>query len=258
MIDNSLKNRLLNGDVVIGTWTVIPSPTLVEVFGKAGMDFIIIDHEHGPFNYETSENMIRAAECGGCTPLIRVPYNSSSDILRSLEIGAHGIVVPQIGNRDEALKALSSMKYHPEGDRGVSAFTRASDYYGISISDRTEKMNKTVLSVLLIESISAVDNLESILESGVVDVVYIGTYDLSQSLGMTGDIYNPEVIRLMEKCVSTIRSYGVAAGVLAQTGEDLKRWVDMGFQFIPYIVDCGIIYQSVNSEFNELRELISV
>ncbi|SVD92191.1 uncharacterized protein METZ01_LOCUS445045, partial [marine metagenome] len=111
MFNNILKEKLKKGQVVFGTWMVIPSPTLVEVFGLAGMDFVVIDHEHGPFTYETSENMIRAAENSGCTPLIRVPTNSASDILRSLEIGAHGIVVPQIENYNQADFAIKSMKY---------------------------------------------------------------------------------------------------------------------------------------------------
>ena len=252
MFNNILKEKLKKGQVVFGTWMVIPSPTLVEIFGLAGMDFVVIDHEHGPFTYETSENMVRAAENSGCTPLIRVPTNSASDILRSLEIGAHGIVVPQIENYDQADFAIKSMKYAPRGNRGVSAFTRSSNYYGISEKNRTEKLNNSTLSILLIESVEAIHNLDSILECNNIDIIYIGTYDLSQSLGIVDDVNNKKVLSIIEDSVAKIRESGVAAGILAQSSEDAKRWIDIGVQFVPYIADCGIIYESV---FNKMKAL---
>ena len=117
MKENLLKKKLNSGDIVLGTWTVISSSTLVEIMGSAELDFVIIDHEHGPFSFENSENMIRAAENTQCTPLIRVPENNSSYILRSLEIGAHGILVPQIDNRDQASKAIDSIYYSPRRNK---------------------------------------------------------------------------------------------------------------------------------------------
>ena len=255
MFNNNLKEKLKNGGVVFGTWMTLPSPTLVEIFGLSGMDFIVIDHEHGPFTYETSENMIRAAENSGCSPLIRVPTNSASDILRSLETGAHGIVVPQIESFDQADYAIKSMKYSPIGDRGVSAFTRASDYYGINIKKRTEKLNDSTLSMLLIESVEAINNLDSILECNNIDVIYIGTYDLSQSLGFVDDVYNKKVISIIEDSVAKIRKSGIAAGILAQSLDDAKQWIDIGVQFIPYIADCGIIYECASKKMNALKEL---
>ena len=255
MFNNILKEKLKNGEVVFGTWMVVSSPTLVEIFGLAGMDFVVIDHEHGSFTYETSENMIRAAENSGCSPLIRVPTNSASDILRSLEIGAHGIMVPQIENYNQADYAIKSMKYAPIGDRGVSAFTRSSDYYGINIKKRTEKLNDSTLSMLLIESVEAINNLDSILECNNIDVIYIGTYDLSQSLGIVDDVNNNKIISIIEDSVAKIRKSGVAAGILAQSLDDAKRWIDIGVQFVPYIADCGIIYESVFKKMNSLKEL---
>ena len=255
MFTNLLKDKLKNGQIVFGTWMVIPSPTLVEIFGLAGMDFVVIDHEHGPFNYETSENMIRAAENAGCTPLVRVPTNSSSDILRSLEIGAHGIVVPQIENFDQAEFAIKSMKYAPIGERGVSAFTRSSNYYGIGEKNRTKKLNDSTLSMLLIESVDAINNLDAILECNDVDVIYIGTYDLSQSLGIIDDVNNEKVLSIIKESVLKIRKSGIAAGILAQSPEDAKKWIDIGVQFIPYIADCGIIYEGVSNKMKILKGL---
>ena len=147
MKDCQLKDKLKAGEVVLGTWTVISSPTLTEIMGSSGLDFIIIDHEHGPFNFDTSENMIRAAENVDCTPLIRVPENNQSYILRALEIGSHGILIPQIENKKEASYAVDSIYYSPKGNRGVSAFTRASNYNAMGVKGRNIAVNDKILSI---------------------------------------------------------------------------------------------------------------
>ena len=254
MKENLLKKKLNSGDIVLGTWTVISSSTLVEIMGSAELDFVIIDHEHGPFSFENSENMIRAAENTQCTPLIRVPENNSSYILRSLEIGAHGILVPQIDNRDQASKAIDSIYYSPQGNRGVSAFTRASGFNATGITGRYTKVNENILSILLVESAEAIENIEEILEIDGIDVVYIGTYDLSHSLGTPDNVYSNEVMKSLETTAKIIRQNNIACGVLAQSKEDITNWVGMGFQFLPYIADCGIIHQAFNTVFQELRD----
>ena len=253
---NALKNRIKKGEIVLGTWTVIASPTVVEIMGSCGLDFVIIDHEHGPFSFETSENMIRAAENSSCTPLIRVTENNASNILRALEIGPHGILVPQIDSFSEAKSAIESIYYHPEGNRGVSAFTRASGFNASGIKGRNNKMNESILSILLLESAVALQNIDKILECEGIDLIYIGTYDLSHSLGTPDNVYSKEVMKALESTSKTIRNKGVACGVLAQNPQDVKNWVGMGFQFIPYIADCGIIYEAFKEKFQEFKDII--
>ena len=258
MKDCQLKNKLKSGEIVLGTWTVISSPTLTEIMGSSGLDFIIIDHEHGPFDFDTSENMIRAAENVGCTPLIRVPENNQSYILRALEIGSHGILVPQIENQNEASQAIQSMFYSPMGNRGVSAFTRASGFNAMGEKGRNLSVNDKILSILLVESAEAINNIEEIIEIDGIDVIYIGTYDLSHSLGTPDDIYSEKVLKALEKTVKIIRDKGLACGVLAQSKEDVSRWSNMGFQFIPYIAECGIIKEAFESTFKDLRSASKV
>ena len=256
--ENKLKNKLKSGETVLGTWTVISSPTLIEIMGSSGLDFLIIDHEHGPFSFESSENMIRAAENVDCVPLIRVPENNPSYILRSLEIGAHGILVPQIENKREANLVVNSIYYSPMGNRGVSAFTRASNYNAMGVKGRNIKVNDKILSILLVETAEAIANIEEIIEIDGIDVIYIGTYDLSHSLGTPDDIYSSEVISALEKTVKIIRDKGLACGVLAQSEEDVSRWSSMGFQFIPYLAECGIIKESFESKFKKLKSASKV
>ncbi|MCK4664396.1 MAG: hypothetical protein KAT68_16115 [Bacteroidales bacterium] len=252
---NILKIKLKEGKVVYGTWMIIPSPTLVEIFGKAGMDFVIFDLEHGPITYQTSEDMVRAADVVNCTPLLRVPHNLNHEILRALEIGCGGVVVPSIEDAEEARNAVKAMKYNPMGIRGVSPWTRSAGYHSVGQKDRTQVTNDETLSILLVESVEAINNIETIIEVPNIDVLYIGTYDLSQSLGITDDLYNPQILNILEKSLKMIRDAGIAGGVLAQSEKDAKNWIDMGAQFIPLMADVGLIYTFVKEKFDCLKAL---
>jgi 4-hydroxy-2-oxoheptanedioate aldolase len=249
---NKLKKRLKDGETLFGTWMVIPSPTLAEVFGSAGMDFIIIDQEHGPITFETAQNMVRAAEVSNMTPLLRVPSNDESTILRGLEIGSHGIVVPQMKTVVDVESVVKAVKYSPLGERGVSAFTRSSGFNAIGKKNRTQFANEQTLTVVIVESIEAINNIEKMVEIDEIDVVYIGTYDLSQSIGEVDNLNSTKMLKLIERTVEVIRGAGKSAGILAQNEHDVSTWKNIGVQFIPYQVDCGFIAENVQDIRNNL------
>jgi len=253
--NNRLKDKLKIGEPVFGTWMVIPSPTVVELFGNIGMDFVIIDMEHGPITYQSAEDMIRAADVSNCTSLVRVPHNLDYEILRALEIGAGGVVVPSVSNKEEAGGAIRAMKYHPLGSRGVSPWTRSACYNGVGVPNRTESANDNTLAVLLVESVEAIEQIDSIIEVSQIDVLYIGTYDLSQSLGITDDLYNPKLLKILEKTIKRISDAGISAGVLAQSKKDAENWINMGASFIPLKADVGLIYSSIKDQFDALQTI---
>lgn len=234
----------------------MPSASVTNVMGAAGFDFVIIDLEHGPMSYETAEDMTRALESEQCTPLIRVPCNDGPTILRALEIGTHGVVVPQIADAKQAQAVIQSAKYAPIGNRGMSVFTRASGYYAAGQKGRTDKENNETLVVVLVEGVEGIKNLDAIIEVGHIDVIYIGTYDLSQSLGISDNVNSPKVIEAVEQCAKKIRNKGIAAGVLAQTEDDVNRWLEMGIQFIPYMVDCAIFHQACSTIVNNFKSKV--
>jgi 4-hydroxy-2-oxoheptanedioate aldolase len=127
MFKNRLKRMLKDGKTAIGTFVMCNSPDVVEVIALSGADFIVIDTEHGPLTVESTQHLIRAAELRGITPITRVTDSSETTILRSLDVGAHGIQVPQVNDRETAEKIVKYAKYFPSGSRGV-AFPRAADY----------------------------------------------------------------------------------------------------------------------------------
>ena len=127
---NELRAKMANGETAIGTFCILPSATVVEALGVAGLDFVILDTEHGPLTIETCEDLARGAECGGAASIVRVGDNRPELILRALDIGAGGVQVPQVGSLAEAQATVRAAKYAPKGERGVSIFTRAGGYTG--------------------------------------------------------------------------------------------------------------------------------
>ncbi len=239
--DRSLKRRLVAGETLAGTWCVIPSPTTIEIMAAAGLDFVIVDLEHGPMSFETAQNMVRAAELHGTAALLRVPTNDPPLILRALEIGSAGVVVPQVETAEQAGQALDASRYAPAGHRGFSPFTRSGGWTSEHAATLAERKNKETVTVLLVEGVDGIRSLPDILERAPADVIYLGTYDLSQAAGFPGQADHPEVLRYVEGCVRTIRAAGLAAGCLAQTPAAVERWRELGIQFIAYQADCALL-----------------
>lgn len=239
----SLKERLKRNETVLGSWNIIPSSPLVEIIGYSGLDFIIIDSEHGPVNLETAENLIRAAEIGGMDSVIRVPKNDSHFILRALDIGAHGVQIPHISTQAQARLVVESAKYYPKGKRGLSPFTRAARY-GLDAQGHSDRANSKTIIVINIEGIEGVKNLKKIVKVPDIDVIFIGPYDLSQSLGKPGQVEDREIINCIRRSVKIAESQGIACGSFARDMKYLDILMDCGARYITYMVDTAIILNS--------------
>lgn len=259
MPDNNRKNikdRLKKGDTIFGTWNIIASPSLVEAIGYSGLDFVVIDAEHGPVNMETAENLIRAAEVTGMAPIIRVPHNEPHLILRALDIGAHGVQVPHISTRKEAESAVESSKYHPVGKRGLSPFTRAGKY-GTEMEGHTTRSNENTMVIVNIEGTAGVKNLIEITDVPGIDVIFIGPYDLSQSLGMPGQVTASEVIDLINSSAKIAKEKGLVCGSFAKDLGYLEILIECGIRYITYMVDTSVVSQSYGLMKKTFNELVS-
>lgn len=243
MRNKSLKERLRNGETVLGSWNIIPSQSLVEIIGYSGLDFIVIDAEHGPVNMETAEGLIRAAEITGMTSIIRVSHNDSHLILRALDIGACGIQVPHVSTEEEARLVVEYAKYHPKGKRGFSPFTRAARY-SLDAEGHTDRSNDRSIVVLNIEGVEGIKNLKQIVKIKGIDVIFVGPYDLSQSLGKPGQVDNREIINCIRSSVKIAESNGIACGSFARDMKYLDILLDCGVRYITYMVDTAIILDS--------------
>jgi 4-hydroxy-2-oxoheptanedioate aldolase len=244
---NVLKDKLQSGFPVIGTWNTLGAPLVTEVFAQAGLDFQIIDLEHGPFMLDKIHRHVSACESvQECTPLVRVPSNEDWMVLQALDQGAYGVVVPQISNKQSAERLISSVKYHPFGKRGFTPFSKAGAFNDNKTTEYVERANKEVLSVVIIESREGLENLDEIVEVSDVDVVYFGAYDLSQALGYPGDVKHHQVVDAIRNGVDlVVRNKKTAGGFVPRRKDDIKWLLDMGMRFITYEVDSSILYTQI-------------
>jgi len=211
---------------------------MVESTALAGMDFVILDMEHGPFDLSQVERLVPAAQNAGIAPIVRVGENNEWMILRALDVGAAGVQAPQIGCRADAEAVIHAAKYAPLGMRGVSAYTRAGDMN--TRANHFEQANEETLVIIHIEGIEGVRNLDEVEQ---LDVIFIGPFDLSQSLGIPGQTDDPRVQDAVRECVGKIRAAGKAAGSFAKDIETGRRWIELGIQYIGYSVDANIYLQ---------------
>jgi len=238
----AFKYKLEEG-YVLGPFSKTCDPAFIEAIGYAKFDFVILDLEHGPNSVQSLQNLIRAAQIGNVLPIVRVKENNPSVIGEVLDIGAAGIQVPQIENIDQAREVISRVKFAPAGTRGVCRFVRAADY---SSMDRFEYFKKSSESIIIlqIEGQTGIENLEDILDVEGIDIIFIGPYDLSQSLGVTGQIDHPKVIDKMMEIIIVCNRRGIAVGTFVDTIENAKKWRDIGVKYICYSVDMGIFYEA--------------
>jgi 4-hydroxy-2-oxoheptanedioate aldolase len=232
MINNPLKSKLAAGQVVIGSFVTIPSAALTEIMGLAGFDFVVIDTEHGPIELEMAEHMVRAAELAGVTPIIRVAHNTSHLILRALDIGAIGVHVPDISDPVAARAAVASVKYGPQGRRGLAGVRAAR--YGLqeSLADYAATANQQTMVIAHIEDVQAINNLDALLAVEGIDVYYLGPVDLSNSLGIPGQTQDSRVAELVEAAIRRINAAGRVAGCIAADSRATRRYVELGARYI--------------------------
>jgi 4-hydroxy-2-oxoheptanedioate aldolase len=250
--ENQLKRKLKQGEVVLGLFVNCSYPAFVEICGHAGFDFVVIDLEHGSLHPLVTEDLCRAADCVGIAPIVRVGKNDPLQIQRALDIGSAGVQIPQIETKADAETSVRSAKYNPLGLRGLAFGTRAGVYTaaGAQIADQ---LNEESLVVVQVEGIGGVENLEEIITVPHIDVIFLGPYDLSQSLGIPGQVRDRSVVDLMHQCVNTIRNAGKIAGTFADNPEIAKQWIDAGVQYIALGVDVSVFLRACQGLVRTVR-----
>ena len=231
MQENAVKRKLRAGEAVVGCFVPYPSAELAEICGLIGFDFVLIDAEHGPMSPESAYRMVLGAEAGGATPIVRVPQNARQVILRYLDIGALGVMVPQVNSAEEAQGAVTASRYYPHGLRGIAGVRAAGFGLRQSLADYTAHANEELLVIVQIESLAAVGHLAEILEVPGIDVLFVGPNDLAQSMGYPGQPLHPEVQSVVDQVVKEVDGR-LPLGTTAATAE-LARWQrERGFRMV--------------------------
>lgn len=232
MTPERLRQALAAREVLYGTWVQTPSPEVVEILGWSGWDFVILDLEHGPFGAETLPHLVRAADASGISPFVRVPLTAPHDVGRALDIGAAGIVWPGVTSADAGASAVRLTRFPPSGSRGSSPSTRQLHYSAVPFTSLTAGGAPQPLAVLQVEARLATSDLGSILGIDGLDVVFIGAYDLSLSLGLPGQFDHERVREAIAEIVTQAGERGVAVGIWVPDAAAARFWAGHGIRFV--------------------------
>lgn len=247
-----LKEKASRG-AVNGMMVLTDSPAAVEMLGYAGFDYVIIDTEHGANDIAEVEAMVRAAEVSGTTALVRVTKNDPAYILRAMDVGARGILVPQVNSAEDADRAVRAVKYFPRGDRGLAGIVRAARYGFQPLDKYIAESNETSLVIVQAEDIKAVGALDEILAVDGVDGVFVGPADLSHSMAMPGRFDDPEFTRIVHAIVARTVKSGKIAGMFCFDAEQARYWRGLGVRLLCVGTDTTLFAGAARAMARELK-----
>ena len=239
-----MKAKLAAGEPAFGVSMMFPSPQLVEMLGAFGVDWVLLDCEHGSLSPESVELMAIAARAAGMTPIARPATKRAEHIAQALDRGVLGVQVPHVASAEDARAAVQAVKYHPLGRRGLAAGTRSANYdaHG-SLADYVREANQATLIAVQIEDEAALANVDSMLKVEGVDVFFIGPSDLSQSMGHPGNAKAPAVAQAIDECLARIRAAGKTAGMpsgVDNAGEVLDKGVRYVYTHMPRLLAAAV------------------
>lgn len=233
----NILEKLKKGKEVFGTWCMIPSSFTVDVIARTGLDFIVIDLEHGSISLETCEEMVKSAILHHCHPIVRVGDDQENTILHALETGCEGILVPHVSKVEKAKAIVEAARYFPYGKRGLSPYTRCHGYTHIDLAESMKRHGESTFVGILVEGQEGINNLSEIVNVEGIDCIYLGMYDISQSVGLPGQLEHPDVIAQLENCLKIILASGKTAGTFVRDIKTAKLYKNMGFKFIAFVAD---------------------
>ena len=249
-----LKQKLKNGDTTFGLWITLEAPTITEIAVRLGLDWICIDTEHGHLDFKEVVEHLRAASRSSTTTLVRVQEVEQGLIKRILDLGADGILIPQIYAAEEVSNAVRFAKYPPRGIRGIGG--ERSTLWGKALR-RARTANDSTLVIPLIETVDAARNLESIMKVPDIDGFFLGPADFSASAGYPGDWEGPGVAEELIRIKDRLRERGLPCGIMATDSNNGRLRLEQGFQMIGLGSDCGLLIRSVSEMMEGLGRKVN-
>ena len=253
----SLKQKLKNNKLTIGSWITIGHPSVVEIMSSAGFEWLVVDMEHTSIDLTTAHNLIATIQANGMKALVRVSKNEEVIVKRILDMGADGIVVPMVKSRADALEAIDYAKYPPVGKRGVGLFR--AQKYGIGFDEYKKWVNEELVIIAQIEHYEAVENIEEIITTDGIDGVIIGPYDLSGSLGYPGEYDREDVKSGITKVLEVCKQNNIPSGfhVIESDPSKLNERIEQGCTFLAYSLDFFFLGDSARGGMKKIREKLA-
>lgn len=251
------KAKLQDGKKILGTFFSMGNPSAMECLGYTGMDFVIIDTEHGPFYTETAMSLVRAAESVGLSPFMRIADVSHKEIQRAVDMGVQGLIVPCLRSLGDMKKLVDLAKFAPIGNRGFikgrgSGFGYQNWASG-SVAEYMAASNDRLLVLPQCETLECYEDIEQVLAIEGIDGIFIGPFDLSISLGMPGDFENPEfkaaVARILEAC----KNAGKYSLIFSTAINQAREYLDQGFDGVAHSIDFTVFTEAYKTAMENIR-----
>lgn len=254
---NVLREKMLRGERTIGSFFELGSASVVECLGLAGLDYVIIDTEHGAFDPLSALEYIRVARQYGMTPLARVQEISRPAILKLLDAGAMGLIIPDVNSLEEAERIVAWGKYMPLGRRGVAPSAGTdfwmSDYGSQGLEHYFEVSNRETMLFPQCETVGCLENIERIAALPGVDGIFVGPFDLSASMGIPGQFEKPEFKAALARILAACRAENKPSIIYAANEAKAKEGFDMGFDSVTYNMDAIVLAQAYKEILARLR-----
>jgi len=242
MKQNHVRAKLKRGEPSVGTWLTLPDPVAARLMARVGFDWLTVELEHTPVNFETAAQSFTVIAGSNCVPLARVPWNTGENIKRVLDTGAYGIVVPMVNSRAEAAAAVRAARYQPLGERSIGGQLHATNF-DTDPATYYARANEEILVVVMMEHIKAIEAADQILSVPGVDVAFIGPNDLTNSMGKKPvfESDDKEFKDAVAHVLATARKHGVAPGIHVLDAPAAQRRLGEGFQFIAITSEAGMM-----------------
>lgn len=255
MKENLCKSILAEGKVAVGHMLMeFGTRGIAQMLDVAGLDFVLIDREHAGFTSADVADLVAWLQVTDVAPFVRVPQIQYHFIARTLDAGALGIMVPNVKNGAEARAIVDAVKYAPLGQRGVALGNALTAFKTVVPHEFMDYSNRNTTVICQIESQEGLDNLEAIASTPGVDVLWVGHFDLTQSLGIPGQFHNEKFLDGLKKVVAAAQKHGLAAGIQPGTVEQAQTWMEMGFNMISYGSDQRVYLTALTQGVQQIRE----
>jgi len=252
----SLRQKLHSGAICLGTWVNFTDPCVTELLSGSGYDFLLIDSEHSAMDIESVQRNCMATKGSKVAPMVRVPWNDPVMIKRVLDVGAAGILAPMVRSAEDVARAVEACLYPPAGIRGFGPRRPAN--YERNYAEYIASANDHIVIWVQIEHIDAVNAIEGIVGVPRLDGVFVGSNDLSGSMGLLGQPRHPRVLEAIDRVIAVAREAGVPMGIAGPpTSQDAGAWLEKGVQFMTLGGDQGLLVQASQASVEGVRKLVS-
>jgi 4-hydroxy-2-oxoheptanedioate aldolase len=262
-LKNRIFERIRSGNHALGVNVQTASEEAVEIAGRAGYDYVMLDWEHGSYGFDRLVSLIRAAEAVDISSVVRIPHGDAVTVCRVLDAGAHGIVVPQISSVEQAREVMAAARFqsntHEEGRRGACPSTRAAGHLCRDWTGFVTHANQDVFLALGFETVDAISMFDEMADAGRMDAVFIGAFDLAQSMGLNGQMHHPDVMAALEPLLqkAKARHIPIFATLVSADAEaarkDASAWVERGAGLINVVSDRRALYQGLSNRLDAIR-----